>query len=381
MQITGDAALAREILIHGPLSRNALAARLGLSPASLTRLARPLLESGILVELPDVVDGSIGRPTRPLAIAPEVGSFVGVKLTGTHLYAVATDVRATVRAAADVAIRDRTPESVIELIARTVEEFDLPDLSGVGVSVGGYVHENTIAFAPFLGWYDVALAAPLVQRLAAPVTVENDLVALAEAERWFGMGRNLDGFAVITIGAGVGYALVVGEHVVRTPDAAAGTGGHIPLSATGPLCPEGHRGCSRAMLTSDSIANQVAVALGRSVTFEEVLDLAAAHDPAARAVVDAAGEALGNLIAMAANLTLQPSIVLAGDGIGLYRLVAAQVDKVIATHRDPRAQRVTVHVDTDGFSAWARGAAAVSIQTAMLSISGVRTRGRQSDGR
>lgn len=381
MQITGDAALAREILIHGPLSRNALAARLGLSPASLTRLARPLLESGILVELPDVVDGSIGRPTRPLAIAPEVGSFVGVKLTGTHLYAVATDVRATVRAAADVAIRDRTPESVIELIARTVEEFDLPDLSGVGVSVGGYVHENTIAFAPFLGWYDVALAAPLVQRLAAPVTVENDLVALAEAERWFGMGRNLDGFAVITIGAGVGYALVVGEHVVRTPDAAAGTGGHIPLSATGPLCTEGHRGCSRAMLTSDSIANQVAVALGRSVTFEEILDLAAAHDPAARAVVDAAGEALGNLIAMAANLTLQPSIVLAGDGIGLYRLVAAQVDKVIATHRDPRAQRVTVHVDTGGFSAWARGAAAVSIQTAMLSISGVRTRGRQSDGR
>ena len=38
--------LAREVLIHGPVSRAELGRRLGLSPASLTRLARPFLDGG-----------------------------------------------------------------------------------------------------------------------------------------------------------------------------------------------------------------------------------------------------------------------------------------------------------------------------------------------
>ncbi len=48
---TGSARdLAREVLIHGPISRSDLGRRLGLSPASLTRLSKPLIASGLFVE-------------------------------------------------------------------------------------------------------------------------------------------------------------------------------------------------------------------------------------------------------------------------------------------------------------------------------------------
>lgn len=368
MASNGEIAVARAVLIHGPLSRAALTTRLDLSPASLTRLAKPLIDAGLLVELDDVADGSVGRPSRPLDIAPDAGRFVGVKLTGEHLYAVATGIRADPVAWNERPLTDRLAPAVIDDIVRSVDELGVRDLTGVGVSLGGFIRDGVVEHAPFLEWRNVDLAGLLSTRIGVPVTVENDVVALAEAERWFGMGRDLPGFAIVTIGAGVGYGLVIGGQTVRTVDAGAGTGGHIPLSATGPVCPDGHRGCSRALLTSGAIVGQVSAALQRPVTYDDVLALAASGEPAARTVVDAAGDALGRFIALAANLTLQSSVILAGEGVGIYDLVADRVEAAVSAERDQHAEPVTIHVDRSGFPAWARGAAAVAIQNAIARL-------------
>lgn len=366
---SGEAAVARAVLIHGPLSRSALTSRLDLSPASLTRLAKPLIDGGFLVELNDLADGSVGRPSKPLDIAPHAGHFVGIKLTGDHLYAVSTGMRADPVAWNDDALASHDPSAVIDEMVRGIERLQVSNLSGIGVSLGGFTRDGVVKHAPFLGWHDVDLAGLLSAKAGVPVTVENDVVALAEAERWFGMGKNLPGFAIITLGVGVGYGLVVDGQAVRTIDAGVGTGGHIPLSATGPVCPDGHRGCARALLTSGAIAGQVSAALQRPVTYDEVLLMASAGEPAARTVVDAAGDALGRYIALAANLTLQPSVILAGEGIGIYDLVADRVAAVLEFERDPHAEPVAIHVDRSGFDAWARGAAVVAIQSAITRLS------------
>ncbi len=70
------------------------------------------------------------------------------------------------------------------------------------MSLGGAVRDGVAVDAPFLGWRDVAFADALAARLDVPVALENDVVALAEAERWFGVGRALPGFAIVTVGAG-----------------------------------------------------------------------------------------------------------------------------------------------------------------------------------
>jgi predicted NBD/HSP70 family sugar kinase len=109
----------------------------------------------------------------------------------------------------------------------------------------------------------------------------------------------------------------------------------------------------------------VSAALQRPVDYDEVLRRAAAGDPAATTVVDEAAAALGRLVAMAANLTLQPAAVLAGEGIGLFSLAEDRVRAAVAADRDPRAEPVRLYVDDSGFSAWARGAATVAIQDAV----------------
>lgn len=360
-----ERALARAVLIHGPISRSELTSRLGLSPPSLTRLAKPFLDRGLLVELDDRSDGSVGRPVRPLDVRPGLAHFAGVKITGEALHVVATDVRAGLIAYEEHPLERRDPDGVAAAIARAVRGLGVDRIAGVGVSLGGAVRDGRVEFAPFLDWTDVPFATLVEAELGVPVSIENDLVALAEAERWFGRGAGIPGFVVITIGAGIGYALVVNGQAVHSREAGVGLGGHIPLGTAGPVCHAGHRGCAEAMLTSGSIAAQVSAALQRRVDYDEVLRLAAAGDPAATTVVDEAAAALGRLVAMAVNLTLQPAAVLAGEGIGLFSLAEDRVRAAIAADRDPRAEPVELHVDDSGFSAWARGAATIAIQDAV----------------
>ncbi|MDW4573129.1 ROK family transcriptional regulator [Microbacterium sp. M3] len=365
MLTESERALARAVLIHGPIARSALTNRLGLSPASLTRLAKPFLDRGYLVELDDLADGSVGRPVRPLDVAPGLGRFGGVKVTGDALEVVVTDVRAEPVAQSAKPLETHEPRAVAGRIAGALRALESEALVGVGVALGGAVDDGIVRFAPFLEWEDVEFAALVERELGVPVTLENDLVALAEAERWFGLGRGMPGFVVLTIGAGVGYGLVVGGEVVRSSEAGLGLGGHIPLSDSGPLCQAGHRGCSQAMLTSGSISAQVSAALQRPVSYEEALALAAAGEPAAVAVIDAAADALGRFISLAANLTFQDAAVLAGEGIGLFAIAEERIRAAIWAGRDPRAEPVRLYVDDSGFAAWARGAAAVAIQSAV----------------
>lgn len=365
-------ALVREVLIHGPIARGDLGRRLGFSPPSLTRLAKPFLERGLFVEVEDTATRVIGRPTRPLDIAPDLGTFIGIKVTGNAMFAVLTDARARTIAERETVLTDHSPRVVVAQLAdsiATLQAEGARPLTGVGVSLGGVVdHAGRVIRAPFLGWAGVELGADLAQATGLPVVVENDVVALVEAERWFGAGRGRSGFSVITIGAGVGYGLVVGGQSVHTREAGVGLGGHIPLDPSGPLCPKGHRGCSSSLITSVGMVAQLASALGRPVDYDEVLDLAASGHAAAAAVVDAAAAGLGRMISLAANLTMQSTVVLAGEGLGLWRIAEPKIRAAVAADRDPLAETVDILVDDAGFGSWARGAAAVAIQAAVARL-------------
>ncbi|ROP72945.1 putative NBD/HSP70 family sugar kinase [Frigoribacterium sp. PhB107] len=362
--------LVREVLIHGPIARAELGRRLGLSPASLTRLSKPFLDRGLFVEGAVELAGAVGRPAKPLDVRVDLQRFVGIKLTGDQALGVLTDLRAKTLGEHVADLAGHSPEEVVEVLAAVVEALagsggDVADIAGVGVSIGGKVTgQQVVLRAPFLEWREVDLGGMLSRRLGLPVVVENDVVALTEAERWFGLGRGIDDFAVVTTGAGVGYGLVIHGRQVITPDTGLGLGGHFPLDPTGPICADGHRGCSTAMLSTTSMCASAAVGLGRLVSYEELLALAAAGNAVAVQVVGTAGRSLGRMIAAVANLTMVGTVVLSGEGIGLVDVpvAASEMRAGIAADRDPDASEVRVLTGDADFGAWARGAAAVAVQ-------------------
>ena len=360
--------LAREVLIGGPLSRGELSRRLGLSVASLTRLSRPLIEAGILQEGREVLEGGVGRPTRPLEVPGGTHRFIGIKLTGDAASGVATDLRCQTIATAREALGSEAVADVVNAVVAVVGRLaDSNAVDGIGISIGGKVSDDgTVLRAPFLHWRNVPLGRLVQERTGIPVTVENDVVALTVGEQWFGAGRGVSNFAVLTVGAGVGYGLVINDRVIAPVDAGLGLVGHYPVDSAGPLCQEGHRGCASAVLTMAAISGQFRMATDEECTYEEVLERARSGDRLASLVVKKAGTALGTLIAAVANLTMVNLVVLSGEGVALADDASEEISASILEHRDPEAAPVQLAREPTDFGQWARGAAAVAIQESIL---------------
>jgi len=356
--------LAREVLIHGPISRAELGRRLGLSPASLTRLTRPLFDAGLFMDAPESGERVVGRPTKPVDVRIDAQRYIGIKLTGVELFGVGTDLRANPDVDDVEPLAGHSPEQVVAAAARLVGRLGGPiGVSAVGVTVGGKVTDaRRVVRAPFLGWHDVDLADMLERELGVPVVLENDVVALTAAEHWFGVAKGVENFSVVTIGAGVGYGLVIHDRPVVTADTGLGLGGHFPLDPTGPLCGDGHRGCSSAMLAIPHLRATARAALGRPVGYEELLGLFDAGDPVAVEIVGAALRALGRMIAASANLSMVDTVVLSGEGLALIDGRLHLVQAAVLADRDGDASPVRILLDDSGFGAWARGAAAVAVQ-------------------
>lgn len=352
-----------EILVHGAQSRAQLAARMGLSAATLTRLVRPLVDAGVLVESDAVRTSGRGRSSLPLDVVPERYRFIGVKLTTESMYAVVTDLRARVLDWQVSPIRSLRVPDVVAAVSGIVRGFqaggDRP-VDGVGVTVGGTVEAGEIVVdSPFLHWQDVPLRALLSQQVDAPVHLDNDVVGLTKAQHWFGHGKGYASFALLTVGAGIGFGLVVNNDMVPTRVAPIS---HFPVDASGPLCPLGHRGCMTAYLASDSMTAAVSVAHGRAVSYPEVLELATAGDPVAHRVVREAAWALGRAAAAISSLTGVERIILSGEGVQLAEVAWASVEQGLAEYDVPRGHHGKPVVRPMDFVEWARGAAALAIQ-------------------
>jgi len=363
-------AVAVEVLIHGPLPRSELARRLDLSPATLTRLTKPLLDMGLLVETDPQAPAGMGRPSLPLDIDPDSRHFVGIKLTSDEVHGVLTDLRARVVALEIAEIGDRSPDAVADRVAQVVERLASkgPGVTSVGVSAGGLVDDAaSLKAAAYLGWDEpVPLAALIAERTGLPVVLANDVEAWAQAERWFGDGCNDDDFALLTTGVGVGYCVVTHGQTASGTDVGVGVAGHIPLDPLGPLCHEGHHGCAEAMLTSGGICSAVSVGLGRAVGYDEVLRLAHEGEPVATQVVLASARAYGRLLALIANLTFVPLIIVSGEGVDLAIEWESAVRAEFDAGRHPMASPVRLLIKRAPFTERARGAAVVAIQTHVL---------------
>jgi predicted NBD/HSP70 family sugar kinase len=363
-------AVMLEVLRHGPTSRADLARRLNLSSASLTRLTKPLVVGGLLRERSAELLSSTGRPSLPLEVVAEAAYFVGVKIVKDAIFSVVTDFAGNVVMRREAPVHDRSVDSVLRVVEAEVRRLKRaqPRIAAVGVTVGGMVSEHsTVWGVSSLGWQTVDLGELLRRRLQLPVTVENDVKAFAQAEHWFGAGRGLRSFAVITVGIGVGAAFIANDELVTGHQGLAGLLDHWPLDPTGPECELcGHPGCVRVSLSSPSLERRASAELGRTVSFDELMDLAGAGDPAADRMARAAAHQLGRFTALVANMVGPERVLLSGDGIGYALLAEPELRRGLTEARHPGAPADDLVIEPLEFFEWARGAAAMAIREHIL---------------
>lgn len=260
------------------------------------------------------------------------------------------------RFATTAAVKDAISAAVTGLLGHPVAVEH--GVAAVGVAAAGFVdaERGVVCFAPHLPWRDEPLRDRLAHRLGRPVLVDNDANAAAWAEHRFGTGAGESHLVLITLGTGIGGAVLTHGVLQRGRHGLAGEFGHVQVVPDGRGCPCGNRGCWERYASGGALgrAGQVlvrqegeyAAALAAAcggdpdaLTGADVTRLAAGGDPAALELVRGVGRWLGIGLAGVVAATDPGTVVVGGGASEAGELLLAPAREALAERLVGRGHR------------------------------------------
>lgn len=271
-------------------SRRTLADVMRLSPTTAGQYADQLIESGHLKE-GGLVHGGMGRPKRMLETVPGAGWFAGVEFHAERVRAVGVDFSGRCIRGEMCALPSDADASwvmsKVKALVRGLKDAGQGPLLGVGFGAPGIVDPVSgvaVEYAFMESWRSVLVVAELVKAFQVPVRLENNLRAIALAERWFGGARDLADFVILGPRSGFGIAIVQGGHLMSgahsaageigywfSPDRSSGTRVHDRLSSPAVWRRLSHSG-ERARLPVDMHAALKMLAGVRGAAWDEIIE-------------------------------------------------------------------------------------------------------------
>ena len=263
---------------------------------------------------------------------------VGVDLGGTNLKVALVERHdGIVRQAKLPSDAHQGPDAVLDRIAEGVDRVHHGEaLLGVGIGAPGVVSmdRETVVHPPNLpGWESVHLPSALGPRLHgiglsvdAPVVGENDANVAGLGSAFYGAGRPFPSFVMVTLGTGVGGAIIIDRRLFRGAHGAAGEIGHMSIDYEGPYDRAGVAGAIEAYLGQRFLSHHARYQLlARKTDLHEtsgpdLVDVTPEHlhtaaldgDAAAREVLAWAGHKLGVVLGSVVNLLDVRKIVVGG---------------------------------------------------------------------
>ncbi len=375
----------RHLSAVGPDSRAGIAARAGLTRATVSRLVAELIELGVVRETGRAGGGRAGRPSTRLELDSGVVS-IGTEVNVDYLSVLVIDLggREVLRDrrafdasvgpdACIAALADLCRATRRRLAARRSQTS--PVLAGVTVAVPGLVDVSAgvVADAPNLRWRDVAVADPLRRTLrlgATPIHVGNDANLAAIAEYRAGEWAGTQNLVYITGEVGIGGGIIVAGQPLLGTRGYGGEVGHMNVMPDGPLCGCGRRGCWEACIGLNALL-QSARQRPRGDTpperkIEPLVKRAIAGDARTLEVLRELGRWIGLGSANLANL-FDPQVIILGGyfaHLGEWILPAAQ--EALEAGTLARAHdNLRLVTSTLGFTAAAQGGAIHAIERVM----------------
>ncbi len=366
----------------GLIARVQVAKDLGVSPASVTTITSELIEAGLIEEVSAPRDPELGRGRPAVALGVRAGAHLvaGMKMSDREHSAVVVDFAGNLLAN-EVVPRRPGPMPLSEmldameaLLSRVCKNAGIARsaLSGVGVGLPGFVDqaEGVVLWSSTLTERAVPLALAAQERLGLPVSIDNDANLVALAELWFGAGRSLADFAVVTFEHGVGMGFVMNHRIYRGAQRLGLELGHTKVQLDGALCRCGQRGCLEAYVADYALAREATTALnwghrdGQSISvlLESLYEHAQAGDATARSIFRRAGRYLAVGLANVVNLFDPALIILSGERLKFDYLYAAEtlaeMDNLVINTGRPRPP---IEIHAWGDLLWAHGAAALAL--------------------
>src|SRR5215467_9284273 len=203
----------------------------------------------------------------------------------------------------------------------------------IGVSSPGPLDPKTgtVLQTPNLPcWRNFPLLSRIVERYQLPTLLENDANAAGLAEAVWGAGKGFNSVFYMTLGTGIGTAIIYDQHIYHGRTGAAAEGGHMTIDFRAPVkCGCGKHGCLESMASGPAIAARAREKLlseefpqstlarngHETLTAEVVCNASDAGDALARSIMQETADLLAVWLGNVIDL-LEPEIIVVGGGLG-----------------------------------------------------------------
>lgn len=211
----------------------------------------------------------------------------------------------------------RDPVVALGLIDDLLGDMGVEHARAVGIGIPGRVDGRTgeILSGGFLDLSSVDLKHRIETTFNCPTVVANDCSMALIGEARLGAAKGLRNVVMMTIGTGIGGAIIENGQIVNGKGI-AGQLGHLVVNIDGRPCLCGQRGCIETESSGTSLRRHLDEAgYGPTIRFEQVALQAEAGDMTAMHVLRAWGGPLRAAI-NTLSAALDPDVVILGGGMG-----------------------------------------------------------------
>jgi glucokinase len=220
-------------------------------------------------------------------------------------------------------------------------------LQAIGMGVPALVDPDNglILNAPNLKIKDFPIAREIQKKAEIPVFIDNDANVMLEGEMWLGAAAGLKDAILLTLGTGVGGAILCGGKLIHGSRGVAGEIGHMVIDINGNKCNCGNHGCFEGYASATALvrlAREILEIKGHdlskssldisNLTAKGIFDAALLNDPVAIYATEQFSEYLGIGIANLVNIFNPYAVILSGGVVKAGAALFGPVRKVVQTH-------------------------------------------------
>jgi len=273
---------------------------------------------------------------------------IGVDMGGTNLRvaAITTDGQLLEKITLGVKVamgRDYVIGEMCDAIHSLTDKYrSTGTFVGAGIGVPGIIDVPAGIMrksANLPGWTDYPVREVIEKRLQTHIYLDNDANVAALGEKWMGAGRDVENMAMLTLGTGIGGAIILNGKIFYGMSGMAGEFGHITVEPQGVLCGCGNRGCSERYASASAVVRMAreAVESGKApgltkafnsdpeFSARSVYNLAIQGDPDAQHIFHRFGEVMGILLADLVNVLDLEMFVIGGGVVSAWDAFAPKM--------------------------------------------------------
>jgi predicted NBD/HSP70 family sugar kinase len=289
MRRTGDLKLIQElnrsiildtIRKEGPISRSEIAKKIKISPTTVTSAINDLINEGLVTEGGTGVSNG-GRKPIMVRFSPNNKFIIGVAINNYSVTICEMNLEAKIKNKKKYSLDSLVGEEVIQQIFYSISDFligydGFDNCIGISIIIPGIVNaaKGEVVYNSKLQLKNVPLKEMVQTQFGLTTWLDNDVNAIALAEKYFGDYADDNYIIYVKVGDGVGAGIILEGKIFRGGNGGAGEFGHTSIDKDGIPCDCGNTGCLENYVSWPAVYSRIlsSVARGKPTVMNELVD-------------------------------------------------------------------------------------------------------------